>query len=127
LSRPPVWLFRASVLVLLVMVPLTVMGAWQTGISYDEPYHAIRLQNYFSHGWYLLDDDFDGRVPGAWVTDKAVYAPVPALVLHALVVISGIGSAGEVSVAAEGYAVRHLGVVAFAAVGTIAVASIARV
>ena len=45
-------------------------------IETDEPAHVLRYANLQEHGWYLLDDDFDGDEPGSWVTDQYVYAPV---------------------------------------------------
>ena len=43
---------------------MTFLGAWRTGVSFDEPFHVIRLGNFYAHGWYLLDDDLVGRRPG---------------------------------------------------------------
>jgi hypothetical protein len=121
--RAVVW---ASVLVLLVTTAMLLWGAWRTGVSVDEPYHVLRLRNLFETGWYLLDDDLDGSVPGAWVSDEYVYAPVATLLMHAVCVVLGIEGGGTVSASESAYAVRHLVVALLGLLGAFAVAATGR-
>ena len=116
----------ASGLVLVVTTTMLLWGAWHTGISTDEPFHVFRLRNLFATGWYLLDDDLAGSSPGPWVTDEYVYAPVAALLMHAVCVLLGIEGGGDVATSSAAYGVRHLVVAVIGLLGTLAVAGIGR-
>lgn len=119
-------LFAAALLVLTVTPVLLFTGAWVTGISYDEPYHVLRLQHFLDHGWYLLADDLvDGR-PGDWVHDAYVYAPVATLLLHGLNLLVGNDTVGAVSFSAEAYAVRHVGVALLSLPAVVAATALGR-
>ena len=123
---PPKWLVWSAVLVVVAGCALTVYGAMRIGVSVDEGFHVVRLRNFLAHGWYLLDDDLDGGQPGSWVGDRWVYAPVTTLILHALNVVCGNESVGQVSGSASAYTVRHLGVAAIGLWGVVAAAAITR-
>jgi len=113
-------------LVLAAGVVMMFAGAWVTGVSFDEPFHVLRLRNFFKLGWYLLDDDIDGNQPGAWVTDRYVYAPVTALLAHGVNVLFGNEQAGTVAMTPAAYAVRHEVVAFIGLLGLLAEAAIAR-
>ena len=125
-SAPPrSWRLVAG-LVLVAGLLMMFLGAWVTGVSFDEPFHVLRLRNYFDAGWFLLDDDLaDGR-PGAWVDDGYVYAPVTALLGHAVNVLLGHEETGTVAMSPAAYAVRHEVVAVIGLIGVAAEAAIAR-
>ncbi|MFW6775698.1 hypothetical protein ACOACO_15550 [Nocardioides sp. CPCC 205120] len=120
-------LLVVAALVAATTTVVAVLGAWQTGVSWDETYHVARMRSFLEHGWYLLEGDLDGDRPGSWEDQAYVYAPVTALLMHAAVVLAGLEGPGEIVATGEAYAVRHLVVVAIGLVGTGAVALIARV
>lgn len=124
---PPAWLVRLSLVVVVVGVVLMVAGAVRTGVTVDETFHVIRLRNFLDHGWYLLDDDLAGGVPGDWVEDSFVYAPVATLLLHLPNVLLGNESWSEVSASADAFVVRHLGTVAIGLATLVATAVVTRV
>lgn len=105
---------------------MMLWGAWTTGISFDEPFHVQRLDNFFEHGWYLIDAHLDDGQPSPSTEGTYVYAPVAALLAHALTVISGNESPGQVVGSAEATAVRHLTMALIAMVGIAACAAITR-
>jgi hypothetical protein len=105
---------------------MVLLGAWRTGISTDEPIHVLRYENLQQHGWYLLDDDFDGDEPGSWVTDQYVYGPVFTQVMHAVNRVVGLDPPGELGTSVEAYAARHLVVGLCGLLGVWAVAAIGR-
>ena len=112
--------------VIAVAVPGTLLGAWVTGVSWDETYHVMRLTTFLEHGWYLLERDMLGSEPGPWEDHQYVYGPATTLLLHAWSVLWGVEGWGTVSAGATAYAVRHLGVVLLSLVGVAATAALAR-
>lgn len=124
--EPPAALVAVAALVTVVTVGIAVLGAWRTGMSWDEAYHVERMRSFLDHGWYLLAGDLDGDRPGWWEDQAYVYAPVTALLMHAAAVAAGVEGPGEVSASAEAYAVRHLVVVTIGLLGTAAVGVLVR-
>ncbi|KQV72768.1 hypothetical protein ASC64_19150 [Nocardioides sp. Root122] len=116
------WLSGALVL---VAAAVCVLGAIRIGVTVDETFHVVRLQNFFDHGWYLLDDDLSAGAVGSWVGDAYVYAPVTTLFLHGANVVLGNETWGTVATSSDAYLVRHLGVVLIGAVGVAATAATA--
>lgn len=125
--RVPRVIFLVALIVVILGVGILFAGAWRIGISYDEPFHVLRLQNFLDHGWYLLGDDLDSGMPGDWVDDTIVYAPVATILLHGLNIVVGNDSPGSVSFTAEAYAVRHLGVAFISLLGVASAAGLARI
>ncbi|UDY24800.1 hypothetical protein [Nocardioides sp. Kera G14] len=123
LPRPIV---LTAAVVLVAGATISLLGAWRTGISWDESYHVMRLRNLLEHGWYLLDQDLDGDRPGDWESQKYVYGPVAALLLHAWTVLWGGESWGAVSASSHAYALRHVGVALIGLVGVGATAGVTR-
>lgn len=120
-------LLVTACVVLLASSVMLFAGAWRIGISYDEPYHVMRLQNYLDLGWFLLADDLhDGR-PGSWVHDVSVYAPVAALLLHGANLVAGNDAPGVVAATAEAYAVRHVGVALLSLPAAVSAAALAKI
>lgn len=126
LPTPPRALRLVAWVVLTAGVAMSFVGAWRTGVSFDEPYHVLRLQNYFDHGWYLLGDDLASGAPGEWVHDAFVYSPVTALLLHWANVALGNEVLGTVTGSGDAYAVRHLGIAVIGLVGVVATAAMGR-
>ncbi len=124
LPRP---LVRVSGLVVIVGVGMAVLGALHTGISWDEPYHVMRLRNFFDHGAFALDWAFEGEGPTSSASNTAVYGPVAMLLLHGLTVLVGVEGWDAVSTSPAAYDVRHLGVAVLGFAGTAAAAGITRV
>ncbi|WP_300401219.1 hypothetical protein [Nocardioides sp.] len=123
---PPRSLVVVAAVALAAGVAIAVVGAWRTGVSWDETYHVVRMRNYLEHGWYLLDQDLDGSAPGAWVDQRYVYAPATMGLLHAWSMLWGVDGAGTVEATDQAYAVRHLGVVLISFVGVVATAVVVR-
>jgi hypothetical protein len=105
---------------------MVLIGAWRVGVSTDEPAHVVRYENLHTHGWFLLDDDFDGNQPGAWVTDRYVYGPVFTEVMHASNRLLGRDPPGALGTSLESYVGRHLLVALCGLLGTCAVAAVGR-
>lgn len=108
-------------------IAMALLGALQTGISWDEPYHVMRLQNFLDRGSFALDWAFEGDGPTSRATNTAVYGPVTMLLLHGLTALLGVEAWGSVATSPAAYDVRHLGVVLIGLVGTASAAGITRV
>ncbi|MDP3893101.1 hypothetical protein [Nocardioides sp.] len=124
---PPRALLYVSGLVVVAAVIMGVLGALRTGISWDEPYHVMRLRNYLDHGWFALDWSVDSGATTSGDTNTLVYGPVAMLLLHGLGALLGTEGWGSVATSPAAYDVRHLGVLLIALVGTAAAAGITRV
>lgn len=122
----PTLVVVAASAVLLVNVVVMFLGAWSTGISWDEPIHVLRLQSYFTTEWYLPPWQMVGDQPAPGVDGLYVYGPVAALVAHAVAALTGAEGWGESTLTAQAYAARHLAVAGFALLGLAAVAATAR-
>ena len=84
------------------------------------------MTNLQEHGWYLLDDDFDGDDPGSWVTDQYVYGPVFTQLMHVVNRVVGLDPPGALGTTVDAYAARHLVVGVCGLLGVFAVAAIGR-
>lgn len=126
-ADPPAALVWASRAVVLAAVVMGVLGALRTGISWDEPYHVMRLRNWFDHDWFALDWAFAGDGPTGTETNTAVYGPVAMLLLHGLAALLGVEGWNEVSTSPAAYDVRHLGVLLIGLAGTAAAATLTRI
>lgn len=127
-APPPRWLVVVAAAVVATTSAYAVVGAWTTGMSWDEAYHVDRMRNYLDSGWYLLAGDLDPRTgePGWWEDQAYVYAPVTAILMHLAAVAAGAEPSGEIAASGQAYAVRHLVIVAIAFVGLGAAAHLAR-
>lgn len=108
-------------------VAMAVAGSLRTGVSWDEPFHVMRLRNYLDHGWFALDWSVASGASTSDGGNTLVYAPVTMLLLHGLGVLAGTETWGVVVTTPEAYAVRHLGVVLIGLLGTAAAAATTRV
>ncbi|MBO9523890.1 MAG: hypothetical protein J7518_20335 [Nocardioidaceae bacterium] len=126
-TEPPAVLVWTCRLVVVAAVAMGVVGALRTGISWDEPYHVMRLRNWFDHDWFALDWAFGGDGPTGGDTNTAVYGPVAMLLLHGLTALLGVEGWHEVSTSPAAYDVRHLGVLLIGLAGTAAAASITKI
>jgi hypothetical protein len=82
-------------------------GALAVGVTTDEPIHVSRTASWFSTGWYVPQQFIaDGEPDGSPVSSAYVYGPAVSAVAHAVNVVVGNETLGEVSQSA--YAVRHL-------------------
>lgn len=125
--RPPRLLVWVSVGVVAAGVAMSVVGALRTGVSWDEPYHVMRLRNFFEHGWFSVDWSTDAGGSTAGDNNTLVYGPVTMLLLHALGVLVGVEEWSTVATSPAAYDVRHLGVVLIGLAGTAAAAGITRI
>jgi hypothetical protein len=105
---------------------MLLLGAWQVGVSTDEPVHVDRFANLLDHGWYLLDDDLVGDDPGPWVTDQYVYGPVFTEVLHGVNRVIGLDPPGALGTSVDAYVARHVVIALFGLIATLGVAAIGR-
>lgn len=115
-----------SVGVVLAGSVMAVVGALRTGISWDEPFHVMRLRNYFEHGWYSVDWSIDSGGSTDGGSNTLVYGPAAMLLLHGLTVLAGVETWDTVATTPAAYDARHLGVVLIGLAGTAAAAAIAR-
>ncbi|GAB3196862.1 hypothetical protein GCM10027062_07070 [Nocardioides hungaricus] len=125
--RPHRALLAVAALVLAAALVMLFAGGWRTGVSWDEPYHVLRMRNYLgSSGWYLLDQDLLGDAPAPSEAQAYVYAPVTMVLLQAWSGLWGIDPWGVVSTTAQAYAVRHLGLAVISLAALAGVAALAR-
>ena len=124
---PPRLLLWVSWAVVVAGVVMAVLGALRTGISWDEPFHVMRLRNYLDHGWYSVDWSVESGGSTAGDSNTLVYGPVAMLLLHGLTALVGVEGWGTVATTPAAYDVRHLGVVLIGLVGTAAAAGTTRV
>jgi hypothetical protein len=115
-----------SVAALVAGVAMIFLGGWRIGVTWDEPLHVQRFNNYLDTGWYLGDGQLEHGEPGPVVTQQYVYAPATMLILHGLGVATGVEEPGAASASADAYAVRHLGIGLISVLGILAVAGTAR-
>lgn len=122
--RIPGWTLAAAVLILAANVAMMVAGAVKGGVTLDEPSHVHRLQGFLATGWYVGEK----HVENGQVTQEGgyAYAPVVALVGHAVGAVVGTEDWHTVSETPAAYVVRHLVVVSFGLLGLLAVASTVR-
>ncbi len=99
---------------------MAVVGAMRTGVSWDEPFHVMRLRNHFEHGWFSVDWSVDSGGSTAGDTNTLVYGPVAMLLLHGLSALVGVDGWHTVATSPAAYDVRHLGVVLIGLAGTAA-------
>ena len=92
----------------------------------DRAYHVQRLDNYLDHGWFLIDADLVAGEPAAGGDDRFVYAPVTALLAHAVNVLVGSESWGVVGQTPTAIGVRHLVIASFGLVAALASAAMTR-
>jgi hypothetical protein len=115
-----------SVAVLIGSIAMIFVGALRIGVTWDEPLHVERLNNYLDTGWYLGQGQLDDGEPGPAMKQQYVYAPAAMLMLHGLCVVTGVEEPDSVSVSADAYAVRHLGIGLISMLGILAVAATGR-
>lgn len=126
-SAPPRFLVWVSVGLVLAGTVMAIVGALRTGISWDEPYHVMRLRNLFDHGWFSVDWSADEGGSTAGDNNTVVYGPVAMMLLHGLSVLVGVEGWHTVATTPAAYDVRHLGVVLIGLAGTAAAAAITRI
>jgi hypothetical protein len=110
--------------ILAANIAMMVAGAVKEGVTLDEPSHVHRLQGFLSTGWYVGVN----HVENGHVTQEGgyAYAPVVALVGHALGALLGTEEWQTVSETPGAYVVRHLVVVSFGVLGLLAAAATTR-
>jgi hypothetical protein len=101
----PLSLGFVAAIILSIAVVQQFLGAYQTGVTIDEPAHVRHLTTYFETGDYA----------------SAAYGPFTTLLGHFVNVMLGVESWGIPTTSAEAYANRHL-VVAF--IGFLGVAGV---
>ncbi|WP_345518327.1 hypothetical protein [Nocardioides conyzicola] len=127
MAAPPRFLVWVSVGLVVAGTVMAVVGALRTGVSWDEPFHVMRLRNFFEHGWFSVDWSTETGGSTAGDNNTLVYGPVAMLLLHGLCVLVGVDGWHTVSTTPTAYDVRHLGVVLIGLAGTAAAAGITRV
>jgi hypothetical protein len=123
-TRTLLW---TSALVVASAVAMGIAGALQTGISWDEPYHVMRLRNFLQSGDFALDWAYEGSGPTSPETNTAVYGPIAMLLLHGLTTLVGIEDWGSISTTPQAYQARHIGVLLIGLTGTLAAAATTRI
>lgn len=116
-----------AALVLAAGVLMALLGAWRIGVTWDEPIHVQRLNQFLETGWFLTPGQLEMGDPTSDMTQQFVYAPVAMLLLHGLGMLTGIESADAALFTHEAYVVRHLGVALLGFVGVGGVALTAKV
>ncbi len=126
LGRVPRLLRYTSVAVLGAGIFLIFFGGLRVGVTYDEPLHVQRFNNYVETGWYLGDGQVIEGEPVEGMRQQYVYAPVTMTLLHGLGVVTGVEDVGTASATEDAYAVRHLGIGMISLLGLWAVAATTR-
>lgn len=116
-----------AAVVVAACVVMLLLGAWQSGVTTDEPYHVQRFTNYLHSGWYIVDFQAVRGRPGPGVTDQFVYGPATMWLLHLWNMVWGLDGWKSVGVSPHAYASRHLGVALLSLVGAALVATLGRV
>jgi len=120
-----------SLAVVVAGVVMGFLGALRTGVSWDEPFHVMRLRNYLDHGWFGLDWSIsqDSAAAGGkgGGSNTMVYGPIAMLLLHSLGALLGVEHWNSVSTSPAAYEVRHVGVLLIGLAGTAAAATITRI
>jgi hypothetical protein len=111
---------------LAIGVVIIFLGGWRIGVTWDEPLHVQRFNNYVDTGWYLGDGQLEHDRPAPQMTQQYVYAPATMLMLHGLGVVAGVDQPDEASNTAAAYAVRHVGVGLISLLGIAAICATAR-
>lgn len=124
--RVPTALLVLAGVVVAVNVAVLFLGAWDIGVTTDEPIHVDRLQRWFDHGWYAPSSQMAGSEPDPSVSGLYVYGPVAALLAHVVSVLGGTESWGVLSGAPDAYATRHVAVALLSLLAAAAVAAIVR-
>src|SRR4051812_18063707 len=97
------------------------LGGWRIGVTWDEPLHVQRFDNYLQTGWYLGDGQLNDGKPAPEMTQQYVYAPATMLILHGFGVATGVEEPGAAGNSADAYAVRHLAIGLISLLGILAV------
>ena len=88
--RVPVWFVVIAAAVLAVGAAVTLVGAYQIGITWDERTNMRSLQVFFEQGWNITEDALiNGQPDPNYIWGIYVYGPVSLLFTHALAVLAG--------------------------------------
>jgi hypothetical protein len=102
-------------------VLLTLFGAFRIGVTWDEPLHVQRFNNYEHTGWYLGDGQLVDDEPGPAMTQQFIYGPATMRILNGLGAATGVEHLGTASTSADAYTVRHVGIALISFLGLLAV------
>lgn len=117
-------LSAVAVVVLAAGAAQLIGGAFETGLSTDEPIHQSRAHSWVENGWYVpsywLEDEAPD--PGTSASTPWVYGPATAALAHVANVAVGNEPLNDIADSPASYEVRHvvvalLGALAVAAVG----------
>jgi hypothetical protein len=109
-KRVPGWFLILSLLVLLTGITITLVGAYQIGITWDERTNMRSLQVFFDQGWNITEDALiNGEPDPNYLWGIYVYGPVSLLFTHALAVIAGAEDWAQIQYTSQAYAIRHVG------------------
>lgn len=127
--RLPKAMIVVSLIVILAAAGLVFYGAYRVGVTWDERIHAVMLKQYFTNGWYASPDWLVNGHPDAFLGKWPyyVYAPVAALVGHAVAEVSGAEAWGGFSESPAAYTARHLAAGFMALIGVLAAGLTVRV
>jgi hypothetical protein len=109
-KRVPGWFLIISFLVLLTGIAITLVGAYQIGITWDERTNMRSLQVFFDQGWNITEDALiNGEPDPNYLWGIYVYGPVSLLFTHALSVLTGAEDWAQIQYTSQAYAIRHVG------------------
>jgi hypothetical protein len=127
-KRVPGWFLIVSLVVLLTGITITLVGAYQIGITWDERTNMRSLQVFFDQGWNITEDALvNGEPDPNYLWGIYVYGPVSLLFTHAVSVIAGAEDWAQIQYTSQAYAIRHVGGALIGLLGIAAAGLILRV
>jgi len=126
--RLPTWLVILALVVTVAGTLITLVGAYQIGITWDERTNMRSLQVFFEQGWNITEDALINGEPNPdYIWGIYVYGPVSLLFTHALAVLAGAENWGVIEYTSQAYAIRHVGGALIGVLGLVAAALTVRV
>ena len=127
-SQMPRWLAWLSLVVVASGVVMLMVGAWVSGVTWDEKTHVLMLQTFLDQGWNVTPDALvDGNPDPNYIWGVYVYGPVAELVAHGVTAAMGLESLGTLEYTPLAYAGRHIAIAIMATVGIAAAGLTVRV
>lgn len=117
ISTDPVSL--VAIAVITVSSAMAIGGAFDTGVTIDEPTQLSRAGSWLSEGWFVPANELADGEP---VSSPYTYGPAASASAHLINTMAGNESLGETSTSTAAWQTRHLVTVLFGLAAVLAVA-----